>query len=213
MTPADLYSRILPHVPNCPTPAVDQAVMDTAIEFADKTQIEFDIEAPIVLVNDQAEYSIVEAVGLRVSLVRHVYAPLWELDPVTPSQLQDRLRDWQSATSSDPVAYKAWPDPNVLTVYPTPRNVTGQTLRVIASWKPARNAAAFADRLGEDYMDPLVAGALARLMRMPDQKWTNFQLAGLHQTTFNDGVVEARADAIHAKAAGSLRVRPRQFGQ
>ncbi len=212
MTPSDLYSRILPHVPNCPTPLVDQAVMDTAIDFASETQIDFNIEAPIALANGQDSYSITEATGMKVDQVRHVYGPLWELEPVTPSQLQDRLQDWQTNQASDPRFYRTWPDANTIVVYPTPQNVTTQTLRVIAAWKPARTATAFPDKLGEDHFDALVAGALSRLMLVPERKWTNPQMAGVHAGAYNTARVNARIEAIHAKTVGTIRVRPRQFG-
>ena len=212
MSPSALYSRILPYVPGCPDPAVDQAVMDAATEFAERTQLLFTIEAPIPLVNGVSTYSVTTVTGIAVSLIRHVYCGTRELDPVTPSSLHDQLPAWQTSESSEPTHYSCFGEPGTITVYPAPQRVSTEALRIVASWEPAFGATQLPDELVTGYARDIVEGAKARLMLMPDRKWTNLPLAGLAQNNFEAGVAEGKIKAIHSKAAGSVFVRPRKFG-
>lgn len=212
MSPSALYSRILPFVPGCPEPTVDQAVMDAATEFAERTQLIFTIEAPISLVDGVSTYSVTPVSGISVSLIRHVYCGARELDAVTPSGLQDQLPTWQASSSSEPTKYSCFGEPGTITVYPTPQRVSTEKLRIVASWEPTFGATQIPDELVTGYARDIVEGAKARLMMIPERKWTNLQLAGIAEGKFEAAVAEGKIKAIHAKAAGSLHVRPRKFG-
>ncbi len=213
MSPSALYSRILPYVRGCPEPAVDRAVLDAAAEFAEKSQIIFTAEAPIALVSGVSTYQVSPVSGIDVDLIRHVYCGTRELDAVTPSSLHDEVPAWETAESTEPTHYSCFGEAGAITVYPKPRNITSETLRIVASWAPSFAATAVPDELVNAYGRDLVEGAKARLMMMPDCKWTNLQLAGIAQGKFDSGIVDARIKAIHGKAAGSVFVRPRQFGR
>lgn len=213
MSPSALYSRILPFVPGCPEPAVDQAVMDAAFEFARKTQLVFTIEAPIPLVDSQATYQLPAVSGLDTDLIRGVYLGARELDQVTPTSLRDRLPNWQTAESNEPTIYSCFGAAGTITVYPKPVGVTGQALRIVASWVPSFTAATLPDELVSTYGRDIAEGAKALLMMMPERKWTNLPLAGVAQGKFDTAISEGRIRAIHAKAAGTIHVRPRQFGR
>lgn len=212
MSPQALYSRILPYVAGCPEPAVDLAVIEAATEFAERTQILFRVEAPIRLVEGRSTYYVHPDNAVETDLITNVFCADRELDLVTPTSLHDRVPGWETSESSEPTHYSTFGEPGSITVYPKPKNVTDQALRVFASWVPSFGATSIPDELGRGYARDIVEGAKARLMLMPERKWTNLQLAGIAQTKFDSGVVEARIKAIHGKAAGTIVARPRQFG-
>lgn len=212
MSPSALYSRILPYVPGCPEPTVDLAVMDAATEFAEKTQIVFKAESPIALVEDRSTYYVFPDSAVETDLITNVFCGDRQLDLVTPTSLHDQVPGWETAESSEPTHYSTFGEPGSITVYPKPKNVSGQSLRVFASWVPSFGATSIPDELGRGYVRDIVEGAKARLMMIPERKWTNLQLAAAAQAQFERGIVDARIKAIHGKAAGTIVVRPRQFG-
>ncbi len=215
MTPADLYSRILPFVPGCPEAMVDQVVIDAAVELAEFSQSIFEVATSIPLVNGTATYNVAEATGLDLDLVRFVLGPgNRELTPLSsPGQLQDVLPNWQGDESNEPTHYSAWSAPESLTIYPTPANIAaGAALRVHGTWKPGISATSFPEGFGRSYYQTIVEGAKSKLMLMPDRKWSNPQLAMISDKKFRDGMVDAKNEALHGKVAGSIRVRPVRFG-
>jgi len=212
MTPSQLYSRILPFVPGCPEPTVDQAVMDAVIEFADRTQAIFTTSTPVPLVDGRSTYYVFGDYGLEPDLIRGVYVGPRELTHATQSRLHDLIPSWQTAESSEPTVYTTFEESGSITVYPKPRNVNGGALTIVATWSPGLDATSFPDELGRRYFRDLAEGAKARLMMMPDRKWTNPQLGAICQGKFDSGISDARIEAIHAKGAGSIVVRQRQFG-
>lgn len=212
MKPSKLYSRILPYVTGCPEPMVDQALLDAAAEFAERTQILFTIESPIPLVEGRASYVVFPDFGVGVDMIQAVYCGPRELRRATPSSLQDELPDWQTAKSSEPTHFSCFSDPGTIEVYPTPTNVQGATLRIQAAWAPGLHSEDIPDDMATRFYRDLVEGAKARLMAMPDRKWTNLPLAGVARGNFESGVVDARIKALHANAAGSITARPQRFG-
>lgn len=212
MIPSQLYSRILPWVPGCPEPTVDQAVMDSVIEFCDRTQIDVRVDEQIELQEGVSDYEVFGDDDVEQDLVRGVYGPNGEITSVTPARLQDLLPDWQTGESTIPVYYGTWFTPGSITFWPRP-NQTGVLVRVASSWKPALEATSFPDSFGRQYFQTLVEGAKAKLMSMPERKWTNLQLAGVHQMKYDAGIADARAVALHGRSAGTLVARPQAFGR
>lgn len=213
MTPSQLYSRILPHVPGCPEPLVDQAVIDTAIDFAQRTQIVFTISRPVPLVDGRSTYSVYGDYGLEPDLIRGVFVGARELVLASSlAALHDLMPGWATAESSEPTAYSCFGDAGSITVYPKPLNSSGAVMRINATWAPTMDATSIPDELGRGYFLELIDGAKAKLMMMEGRKWSNPVLAGVAEKKYEDGLALVRIKAIHGKAAGSTVVRPRQFG-
>lgn len=208
------YSRLLPFLPGCPEPLIDQAIMDAAAEMAMATQADYSIERPIALVDGKRSYYIFGSSGVEVDLVREVYCGARELQHKTTTQLGDALPNWQTAESSEPTYYNTIGEPGTISVYPLPRNVqAGATIVAVVSWRPGMLATAIPDTLGKQYYMEIVDGAKSKLMLMPgDRKWANEKLGLLAGKKFEDGKNDAMLRALHQGAAGSLSVRARRFG-
>ncbi len=214
MSPEQLYSRILPYVIGCPEPMVDQAIMDATAEFAGYTQADYSIEETVALRDGQRAYYVFGSSGIQPDLVRNVWCNKRELTHVTTTQLFDVLPDWQTAEASEPVYYNGSGELGQINVYPLPRNIPqGLSLRVEVSWKPGLVGRVIPDAIGMEYGREIAEGAKAALMLMPDRKWTNERQGAMAMKKFDDAKVEARLKAIHQNAAGSLSVRPQNFGR
>lgn len=212
MSPQELYRRILPYVPGCPEPTVDLAIIEAATEFAERTQIVFSVEVPISLVNGKSTYYVAPDFEVEVDLITNVFCAGRELSLVTPTSLHDQLPGWETSESSEPTHYSTFGAVGSITVYPKPANVNGRKLRVFASWVPSFDVTEIPDDLSRGYARDIVEGAKARLMMIPDRKWTNLQLAGIAQGRFDAAVSDGRIKAIHGKAAGTISARPQRFG-
>lgn len=212
MTPSQLYSRVMPYVQGCPEPTVDQAIMDAAIEFAEKSQIIFTQEAPIPLVDGRATYYVFPEFGLDLDMVRAVHCGTRELIRLTPNSQHDNVPDWRTSMSSEPTHYSTFTSSGEITVYPKPTSVNGATLRVQATWHPSMTATSFPDEMGKKYFKEIAEGAKAKLMMMADRKWSNPQLAIVCERKFEDGALDARIRALHGNAAGTITARPQRFG-
>lgn len=68
-----------------------------------------------------------------------------------------------------------------------------QTLELIVSLSLTQNALACPDFLYEKYMDSIVHGAAYYLMMMPNQQWSNPDLAQYHYQQFLAGVEQAQS--------------------
>jgi hypothetical protein len=194
---------------------VDQAVVDAAAELAMSSQSIFDAAPRIRLVEGKSTYFISVDSGMAVESISSVFGPGGrELRHApSPQALSDMLQDWRTAKSSEPTHYSTWGSAEQVTVYPRPARLEpGAEIVVYGTWRPTMDATSFPDEFGREHFLTIVEGAKSKLMSMPDRKWTNLQLAGVHASGFQSGIIDARIKALHANAAGSIKARPQRFG-
>ena len=217
MQASAFLSRVLPDVPGCPDVLALQAVMDAAIEIFEETQIWAPpAGSPVTLQNAVSDYGPTIPAGARVGRIKSVWCGTRQLDKRTPGNLSDVLPDWQTAKSSEPTYYTLV-DTDTIRVYPMPDSVTGASITIHASYVPLDDLSGHSnptipDEYGVRYRDAIVAGAKARLMIVPDRKWSNERLAGYYKTQFDNALAEIKTHAIHAQLPGTITVRPRAFG-
>lgn len=96
-------------------------------------------------------------------------------------------------------------------LFPTPDAV--YTLSISAIVMPKETSAAAqvpADPLVK-YSNDIEAGALAYLLAIPGQPWTDEAAAARYQRDFTSGISNGKAEVQRAFNTGSQRVRPRPF--
>ena len=207
-----LFPYILPDVPGAPDVTVEQALRLSAIEFCVKTTAWDEIQDPMTLIDEQNEYEVEVPTGSRVVVVKNVWAINRELKPVTMTELQRLIPNWQVAQSTLPTYYNAPRDQGSLTVYPIPNEAQGAEITIRACYAPTLSATTLPDAMINRYLEPIVSGAKARLMTAPGKGWSNPALSAYHQKQFDDGVVRAKIDVIHDKTQGVVAVKPIRFG-
>lgn len=208
----DLFTYILSEIPGCPDSQVIQAIRASAIELCVETHCWSDVLDPIPLQDGVSEYDVDAPNGARVVTVREVWTANQQLQPVDMIALQERVPNWQSATSSIPTYYNTTSEPSVLRVYPIPNSDAAAYLTIRAAFAPTLAATTLPDSMLNKYLETVVAGALSRLMFAPSKSWSNPQLAAYYSGEFSKGVVRAKTDTIHEKTQGSLTVKPIRFG-
>lgn len=89
-------------------------------------------------------------------------------------------------------------------------HVTGchknDTLYVTMSVCPPDDTCEFPSILFDDYVDLLLLGAKARILRIDNKPWTNLQLATMYEKGFNDGIAAAAVDTFTKHQRGSIKV-------
>lgn len=95
---------------------------------------------------------------------------------------------------------------------PTPNTVYGLTVSAVIVPKERADALTVpAEPLGK-YSNDIEAGALAYLLALPGEPWTNPQAAEIHARRFQASINNGKAEVQRAYNTGSVRVRPRPFG-
>jgi hypothetical protein len=82
---------------------------------------------------------------------------------------------------------------------------------VSVTLRPARNAVLLDDDLYNIWIDPIVSGAIARAMQIPDQPFTNPGRAAELLMSAAKQTNSSRIEGNYGLVRGSMRVRSRSF--
>lgn len=214
-TLATFLSRIMLHVAGCPNVTAEQALLDAAIEFCEKTLVIQQTLEPLYTEEGIAEYEL--TAPSNQSVVIHptqVWFKTQLLQPVAAAHIQNA----QAYNTSNPGFQNAegyprqyfWLSPGLIGLYPVPDTTEADALTVRAALKPSRTASQLEDVLYDNWLDPLVAGTLARLHMMKDQPWASADRALLAQREFRAGIQRARIESSTGRVRGSVSVNLRR---
>ena len=202
------YSRILPHVPGCSEPLVDQLLVRAAIEFCEATNvlrqdldpfytragaIEYDLDLPSRN-HDLARIMSVSVAGTNIS-----------------AGLSEAMPNALSTQRAKPMGFYTNRANSVLTIhlYPIPDGKYSVITNV--ALRPHRAATELDDDLYNIWIDPIVANAIGYAMLIPDQSFTNpAQAATLFEVAARQ-TAASRVEGNYGFVRGSMRVRSRPF--
>ena len=202
------YPRILPYLPGCSEPMVDQVLLNSAIEFAKNSltirqnldpfntvvgQTQYDLDPPT------KNHDINRVMGVNVN-GKELTAGLAEVirnDLPTANAIP---RGFYTDRTDSTFTLRLAPPPDE--VYPV---IVAVTLR------PSRSATMLDDDMYNIWIDPIVNGAIARAMQIPDQPFTNFARAQELLAAASSMTVTSRIESNFGLTRGSMRVRSRPF--
>lgn len=218
MRQLSVFTRfIAPHVIGCPDPLIEEHALTACIEFAEDTCIvqQTTLDAAVA---DLSEYDVEEPPMLELTRVLRVFHRRRRLTARSATEVTDAAAATGEAVvtevvpSGTPVEW-FMRDPAVATVsiYPPPELSEDNAVTIVAAMQPTRDATRVPDDLYFSYARDIAAGATALLMMMPQQPWSNPQLAMVHRRVFDAAKAKAAAFARTGFGAGSLRARPRSF--
>lgn len=207
-----LLPQLLVELPGCPESLVASALVRACIEFCRNSEAwELTLD-PITLVEGEHTYDLGSPAGAQLVTIKNVWVGANALRPVTQADLQRVLPDWQSALGNEPAFYMGTPDWLSVRVYPIPSSPVDTPMVVRAVFAPWLSARSLPDAIATRYFETLCAGAKATLMLVPQRAWSNPQLAVVYATQFAEGITNARNEALHNRAQGTVSVQPRRFG-
>jgi hypothetical protein len=200
---ADFMPYILPLVPGCPAPLAEMTLRGVAIDFCTYAPVAQQVLDPVDVYAGQAQYDIDVPYGANVTLILEAYYDGQRMQVI---RQDDDVREGGTA----PFALRQAAD-NTFTLYPTPTVDQDGVIVLRVATRPTMLAATLDDVLLADYAYEIGSGAVARLMLMPNQLFSNPQLAPTYQTIYVVGRTNARIRAEAGFGMSGNRVRPRSF--
>lgn len=214
---SDFLPFVLPSVPGCSDPMAEQAVLTACIEFASKSLI-VQHTGSDNLVAGQTEYDVEQP---SMQILVKVLA-VFHLDTRLTARSREMVRSGYAARGDAVTGYtppegtpREWfcrnPSEAVVSLYPTPAEAAADALTIVAAYAPTWTATRVADILFTDYASDIAAGAIAHLLIVPAQPFTNPGLHKVHQDKFNAAMHSAANLARVGLGAASSRVQPVAF--
>lgn len=210
-----LFSRLAPHLPGCPEPTIQQAVLDAAIDFCAETRIyntfvQFGSTAGLQSYTLPAPTDSDEEIHTIMNVwwkTRHLGAAA------------DYLIDYPQTLFSTSFSTQEKGDPRrwmraqngSFTVYPVPTAAVADGFTIQYAMKPRLTATTIPDLLIDQWRDAIISGALARLRSIPAKQWT--APAQMDAAMFNLGRARAKAVARQGQNGSPMRVNTRGFGR
>lgn len=200
-------SEVLPFVQGCPDPIAINAVRNSAIEFCASTMYWQETQDVVTLQASDFPYDMPAPTGARVIQPLSVIVNGVPIDPKTIDLLDGTSPNWRTAVAGTPGNYFQ-PNPDQLTLVPEVQDTVDLILRV--AYCPLRNSTTIEGWVYQNYLEGIAAGALARLMAIPSQSWSNATLAQYYLKLFGAAVNDATIEASKAFTRGSLQVKFRK---
>lgn len=202
------YPRILPYLPNCPEPLVDQVLVNAAIEFAEASltlrqnldafktvvgKVAYDLDPPT------PQHDINRVMGVTVN-GRELHPGMFEA-----------IRNDLPTANATPRGFYTDRTDNVFTLRLSPPPDVVVPVVVAVTLRPSRDATQLDDDFYNIWIDPIVSGAIARAMQIPDQPFTNYARAQELLASSAQQTVNSRIESNYGLVRGSMRVRARSF--
>lgn len=214
LVPLDrILPLILPNAPGCPHMTALLHARMAAVEFCERTRC-------------WRHATTLTVTGVDEALVTPAEAAIHEIEtasangvPLTPTQFTDIVR-W--GAGGGPPQYITQTNANSVSVFPNEGEVE---LELTLFLKPRSDSARGtdpADPLRDPYdvvpdwmisqhADILAAGALSRVLLIPDQPWTDPKAAAFHLARFLEGKTDKFASNLRGQQRARARTRAHWF--
>jgi hypothetical protein len=202
------YPRILPYLPGCPEPMVDQVLVNSAIEFAEASlTIRQNLDSFRTVVG-KVEYDLDPPTKYHdINRVMGVTLNGKELQP----GLFEAIRNDLPTAVAIPRGFYTDRTDNTFTLRLAPPPDGSYPVVVAVTLRPARAATQLDDDLFNIWIDPVVSGAIGRAMQIPNQPFTDYARADQLLAEAARLTNSSRIEGNYGLVRGSMRVRPRSF--
>lgn len=202
------FPRLLPSVIGCPEPLAQQALLDSAIEFCGRSLAVTTTLDAVTLTAGIASFEVETPTNTTIAQVLNLWYDGRELDAAPYSEATAI-----ASADGEPRYYYGEDIDEVfnITLMPAPDRTVRSGVIVRAALKPTRSATTVHNILFERYAPAIVDGAMAILMAIPDQSYSNEQKALVLGSSARHKANAARTDALHGRVQSSMSVKMRSF--
>lgn len=191
----DFAGSINFYAPGCPDTTMYFGIRQAAIEFCERTRLwryEDDLTSTVA----EAEI-LVAPTGAEIHEIELVLFNGQELEPKSTSWLDENMLGWRAGILSGTPHFYTQTEPNTIRIVPREAGSVD-----VAVWlKPSQDATELPDWLVDQYREVIAQGALARLLLIPNQAFTNADLGVAFANMF-----ERKLDGMTTKSlAGQQR--------
>ena len=166
-TLADFERFVVPFVEGAPAPAVDDAIVDAAVEFCTRTRLLRTFLDPVTLVPGTTEYELdAPEADTQIVGVMAAWLPEGALTSATRPELEEVFPDgwaWRQVGTTAEISRFYCRLPGIIQLVPSLTVKAPRALRLEVAYAPTRTARELADVLLNFYAEHLANGALARL--------------------------------------------------
>lgn len=191
---------IAPLVPACPDSMIEQYLVMAARELCQRTRV-WRVTDVLQTTGAEVELSFVPPEASLIQIEKVEFDGL----ELCPRQFRDLWRHDMEA-GGVPHAYTQ-PRPETLLLIPS----AAGTVRVSLFVMPGPTASTLPDFMFGQYAAELADGALAALLLLPGQSWTNPQLGLVHRSRFDAALDRTFAVHMRGQHRAPVRTKPRYF--
>lgn len=196
--------KIMPRAQGAPRPAVYDAIRVAAQEFCMRTRLWRETDTLQTSQNDIDIIAVPHgAVLFEIESARFDGYPL---DPVSISWLDQEVARWREMTAERP-KWITQTEPDTVRLVPMGTGTVDLSLYL----KPADDAEFLPDWMGNHYKQVIADGALAEVLTLPGQPFTNPDLAMFYSARFDKRVSSLSAANVKGQQNAKLRTTPNFF--
>ena len=196
----DILPHVMPYAPGCAEPTAIQHICDAAVRFCERTRCWRHIDT-FQTVGDHREIAAVPADAVLFELEWAKFNGK-ELEPVTP-----QFDNYHVETGGIEPRYITQVNPSCLSI--EPHGVGELTLSMFL--KPAEHAPELPDFLVSDFARTLADGALSMLLLIPNQPFTNPQMAAVFEGKFQTAMDRNFAYNMRGQQRAPRRTKSNYF--
>lgn len=200
-----ILPSILPYAPGCADQAAYFGIRQAAIEFCERTRL-WRAEDEFAVSADGCD-AIMAPYGAVIHEIEHAAFNGSGLDRVSTAFLDQRAQGWRTGSLSGQPHYLTQTEPNTVRVVPR----AAGTLTLHLYLKPAQDADELPDWMIDQYREPLAHGALARILLIPNQSFTNVELGAAFGAAFQSKLDGLSTKGTQGQQRAPLRTRPSYF--
>jgi hypothetical protein len=205
---SEFRSRVAPLVPSCPDPLIDQAVLDSCIEFCERSLIVRLMLDEMTTTAGEFEIELDPPSDQQVCMLMRAWVDGTEIAPAAEDIVgafgYTASVTGETNTGGRPIAFYET-QAGFIGLHPVPDDAYAVTARVAT--RPTRSATAVEQVLFDNWVEPIAHGALSRLYAMPGS-WFDAKLSAAYGSMFVAGINRAMVEASRGRNRADVRVTP-----
>ena len=207
-----LVNRMASSVPGCPQPVVVTHVRDAAIEVCERTLAWRYEQDDIRLTPGVVDYEWEVPTGTEVHAVITAASNGTTIISKTLEFVHDNYPNYPDPVTTErgTPQYITHVDPDTFYVVPPPNSDTTYDIKMFVALKPLRTATGMDKSILDDIETVVMHAALQSILVIPEQTWTDRELAAYHakQYAFKGAERRARTNLGSGRSAMTVRANP-----
>jgi len=189
---ADIVKRVLVSAPGCPQPVAEEYLLLAAIEFCRRSKVWTAVMTAVDLESTDFPYAITPEAGAKVNKVLSVVVNGESpgLDAINIRDAEFTADDWRTETGI-PRYFIEMPKGTITTIALPD---TAMSFVATVAYEPDDAATDLPDALVDDWLTPIISGAVSMLCSMPGKPWSSGEMFNLHSKKFDAGINDAKRD-------------------
>lgn len=204
-----LVSEVLPYVHGCPELLAVNHIRRAAIDFCERSSA-YQVELDVLSIDAGTyEYALEAPASTTVDKIMWVTYEGQLLDPASAQLIESRHPKWRtSSVYGTPASFIQQRD-SVIWIAPIPAVSAPNSVVVRAALRPTRKSTSCDTQVMDEYFETILAGALARLLRIPGWAWTDVAASNDQLSIFLEGINYAKE---RGASANTNIIRKTKYG-